>query len=105
MKKFQLLLLSSAAVVLTSCSGKLGALSSDNFTVTPNPLETQAGKVPATITGSFPANYMKKKAVVQVIPELRFNGQSAVGQGATFQGESVLGNDQTINYKMVESTT
>ncbi|MBR2239414.1 MAG: tetratricopeptide repeat protein [Prevotella sp.] len=100
MKKFQLLLLSSAAVVLTSCSGKLGALSSDNFTVTPNPLETQAGKVPATITGSFPANYMKKKAVVQVIPELRFNGQSAVGQGATFQGESVLGNDQTINYKM-----
>ena len=100
MKKFQLLLLSSATVVLTSCSGKLGALSSDNFTVTPNPLETQAGKVPATITGSFPANYMKKKAVVQVIPELRFNGQSAVGQGATFQGESVLGNDQTINYKM-----
>ena len=61
MKKFQVLLLSSAAVVLTSCSGKLGALSSDNFTVTPNPLETQAGKVPATITGSFPANYMKKK--------------------------------------------
>jgi len=100
MKKFQLLLLSSAAVVLTSCSGKLGALSSDNFTVTPNPLETQAGKVPATITGSFPAKYMKKKAVVQVISELRFNGQSAIGQGATFQGESVLGNDQTINYKM-----
>ena len=100
MKKIQLLLLSAAAVALTSCSGKLGALSSDYFTVTPNPLETQAGQVPATITGSFPAKYMKKKAVVQVIPQLRFNGQSVNGQGATFQGESVLGNDQTISYKM-----
>ena len=100
MKKIQLLLLSVAAVALTSCSGKLGALSSDYFTVTPNPLETQAGQVPATITGSFPAKYMKKKAVVQVIPQLRFNGQSVNGQGATFQGESVLGNDQTISYKM-----
>ena len=100
MKKIQLLLLSAAAVALTSCSGKLGALSSDYFTVTPNPLETQAGQVPATITGSFPAKYMKKKAVVQVIPQLRFNGQAVNGQGATFQGESVLGNDQTISYKM-----
>ena len=100
MKKIQLFLLSAAAVALTSCSGKLGALSSDYFTVTPNPLETQAGQVPATITGSFPAKYMKKKAVVQVIPQLRFNGQAVNGQGATFQGESVLGNDQTISYKM-----
>ena len=100
MKKIQLIYLSAAAVALTSCSGKLGALSSDYFTVTPNPLETQAGQVPATITGSFPAKYMKKKAVVQVIPQLRFNGQSVNGQGATFQGESVLGNDQTISYKV-----
>ena len=100
MKKKQLILLSAAAVALTSCSGKLGALSADNFSVTPNPLETQAGQVPATITASFPAKYMKKKAVVQVIPELRFNGQTALGQGATFQGESVLGNDQSVSYKM-----
>ena len=100
MKKIQLIYLSAAAVALTSCSGKLGALSSDYFTVTPNPLETQAGQVPATITGSFPAKYMKKKAVVQVIPQLRFNGKSVNGQGATFQGESVLGNDQTISYKV-----
>ena len=100
MKKSQLLLLSAAAVALTSCSGKLGALSSDYFTVTPTPLETQSGQVPATINGTFPEKYMKKKAVVTVIPQLRFNGQTVEGQGATFQGESVLGNDQTISYKM-----
>ncbi|MBM6992324.1 MAG: hypothetical protein I3J02_03540 [Prevotella sp.] len=85
---------------LSSCS-KLGPLSADNFTVTPNPLETQGGKVPATIDGVFPAKYMKSKAVVTVIPELRYgNGQTAQGQSATFQGEKVLGNDQTVSYKV-----
>ena len=44
---------------------------------------------------------MKKKAVVTVIPELRYsNGTIVKGNTATFQGESVLGNDQTISYKM-----
>ena len=104
MKKTLVFALSAAAILLTSCSGKLGALSSDNFTVTPNPLETQAGQVAATINGVFPENYMKKKAVVTVTPELRFrtaNGQQTVkGQPATFQGEKVRGNDQTISYRV-----
>ena len=100
MKTNQLLMLSAAALALTSCSGKLGSLSSENFAVSPNPLEAQVGQVPATITGTFPAKYMKKKAVVEVTPQLRFNGQAVNGTGATFQGESVLGNNQVVNYKM-----
>ena len=102
MKTTQMLLLSAAAVLLTSCSGKLGALSADNFKVTPNPLETQAGEVSATINGMFPEKYMKKKAVVTVTPQLRFQTpqglKSVNGEGTTFQGEKVLGNDQTISY-------
>jgi len=104
MKKNGLLLLLAAAALLASCSGKLGALSADNFKVTPNPLETEAGQVPATINGMFPEKYMKKKAVVKVIPQLRYQtiqGQKTVsGESATFQGEKVLGNDQTISYLM-----
>ena len=100
MKKTQVIVLSAAAALLTSCSGKLGALSADNFTVTPNPLESQAGQVAATINGSFPEKYMKKKAVVTVTPELRFGQQAVKGQSATFQGEKVQGNDQTISYKV-----
>ena len=92
----------ATAAVLTSCSGKLGALSADNFNVTPNPLESQAGQVSATINGMFPEKYMKKKAVVSVTPQLRFQttqGERFVnGQAATFQGEKVFGNDQTISY-------
>jgi hypothetical protein len=101
MKKETILLISAATLMtFTSCS-KLGELSADNFTVTPNPLETQQGVVPATINGHFPEKYMKKKAVVTVVPELRYsNGMVEKGTTATFQGESVRGNDQTINYRM-----
>ena len=104
MEKKGLLLLLAAAGLLTACSGKLGALSADNFNVTPNPLETEAGQVPATINGMFPEKYMKKKAVVTVTPQLRYQttqGQKFVnGQSATFQGEKVLGNVQAISYLM-----
>lgn len=100
MKKRILIALSAAALVLTSCS-KLGELSADNFKVTPNPLETDNGKVTATINGMFPEKYMKKKATVTVIPELRYaNGQVARGASATFQGEKVRGNDQEISYRL-----
>ena len=69
-------------------------LSADNFSVTPNPLETEAGQVPTTINGNFPEKFMKKKAVVTVIPELRYADGTTQGQSATFQGEKVMGNDQ-----------
>lgn len=90
----------ASTLALTSCS-KLGELSADNFTVTPSPLEENAGKVGVTINGRFPEKYMKKKAVVTVIPELRYGqGSAAKGQAATFQGEKVQGNDQEISYKL-----
>lgn len=89
-----------SSLLLTSCS-KLGPLSADNFNVTPKPLETTGGKVPATIDARFPAKYMKKKAVVVVTPELRYaNRQVAKGESSTFQGEKVLGNDQTVSYRL-----
>ncbi len=79
----------------------MGPLSADNFNVNPVPLEAQGGQVPATINGTFPAKYMKTKAVVTVTPELRYaDGKVARGESATFQGEKVMGNDQTISYKV-----
>lgn len=89
----------AVALAMTSCS-KLGKLSSDNFTVTPTPLEAVGGEVPATINGTFPVKYMKKKAQVTVIPVLKYEGGEAIGQSATFQGEKVEGNGTTINYKV-----
>ncbi len=100
MKKSQIVLLVAiSAFALTSCS-KLGKLSADNFTVTPTPLEAIGGEVPATINGTFPEKYMKKKAVVTVIPVLKYEGGEVEGQSATFQGEKVEGNATTIQYKV-----
>ena len=63
-KKLYLPLLVALVAVLTSCSSKMGELSSDYFTVTPQVLEAVGGKVPATINGKFPEKYFKKNAVV-----------------------------------------
>ena len=104
-KKLYLPLLVALVAVLTSCSSKMGELSSDYFTVTPQVLEAVGGKVPATINGKFPEKYFKKKAVVEVTPVLRWEGGEAKGQPAVFQGEKVEGNDQTISYKAGGSYT
>ena len=101
MRNYSILSLSLTSLVAFSSCSKLGPLSADNFTVEPNPLETLGGEVPATVNGVFPVKYMKPKAVVTVTPELRYaDGKVAKGQSATFQGERVMGNDQTISYKM-----
>ena len=98
--KLILLFSASSILFLSSCS-KLGALSSNNFTVVPNPLETQAGKVDATITAVFPEKYMKRKAVVTVVPELRYGkGLVSTGVKNTFQGEKVKGNHQQVSYRL-----
>ena len=99
-KKLYLPLLMALVVALSSCSNKMGALSSDYFTTTPQVLEAVGGKVPVTINGKFPEKYFKKNAVVEVTPVLKWEGGQVKGQPAVFQGEKVEGNDQTISYKM-----
>ena len=94
MKKINVMMLSAASLMLmTACSGKLGALSADNFKVNPKPLETRGGHVEATVDGIFPEKYMHRKAVVKVTPELRYqtaNGQQVErGASSTFQGASL----------------
>lgn len=98
-KKLYLPLVALLVIALSSC-GKMGELSSDYFTTNPEVLEAVGGKVPVTITGKFPEKYFKKNATVEVTPVLRWDGGEAKGQPASFQGEKVQGNDQTISYKM-----
>ena len=97
-KKLYLPIVALLVLAFSSCS-KMGELSSDYFTTNPEVLEAVGGKVPVTITGKFPEKYFKKNATVEVTPVLRWEGGEAKGQPATFQGEKVQGNDQTIAYK------
>ena len=97
-KKLYLPLVALLVLAFSSC-GKMGELSPEYFTTNPEVLEAIGGKVPVTITGKFPEKYFKKNATVEVTPVLRWNGGEAKGQPASFQGEKVQGNDQTIAYK------
>lgn len=105
MKKFFYSLAVITLALLTSCASKMGELSPEYFTVTPQVLEAVGGQVPATINGKFPEKYFNKKAIVEVTPVLRWQGGEAKGQSATFQGEKVEDNYQTIYYKTGGSYT
>ena len=93
-------LLVALIAVLSSCSNKMGDLSSNYFTTNPQVLEVVSGQVPVTINGKFPEKYFKKNAVITVTPIMRWNGGQVVGESAVFQGEKIEGNDQTINYRL-----
>ena len=97
-KKSFIMLPALVAILLTSCS-KMGKFRNENFTVTPTPLEYPNGEVPATISINIPEKFLNKKAVLTCIPVMRWNGGSATGNSATFQGENVQANNQIISYK------
>ncbi|MGI5974459.1 MAG: tetratricopeptide repeat protein [Paludibacter sp.] len=100
MKKQLLFALTVSVAVLFGSCKNLSDLDPNLFNCTPNPLETKAGKVEATVTGTFPEKYFKKNAVVTVTPVLKnAEGYEVKGSPSVFQGEKVVGNDQTIAYK------
>ncbi|MDE5739753.1 MAG: hypothetical protein K2H92_05530 [Bacteroidaceae bacterium] len=98
MKQTISLLSAVAAVLLTGC-GKQKTFVSDNFSVSPTPLEYVAGEVPATISINVPTKVMSKKAIVACTPVLKWNGGAAAGESFTLQGEKVEANNTIISYK------
>ncbi|KAA6345205.1 hypothetical protein EZS27_007232, partial [termite gut metagenome] len=93
------LLMGGFVAVLSSCSSKIGELSANFFTITPQVLEATGGKVPVTINGRFPESYFTKSAVLEVTPVLKWDGGEAKGQTYVYQGENVQGNNQVIPYQ------
>lgn len=82
-----------------SCSKKVGEFASEYFTTNPTPLETVGQTVPATISGTVPAKFMPKNAVVTVTPVLAWEGGEASSSQVVFQGENARANGQVISYK------
>ena len=95
-KKISLSILLTSMLLLTACSGKF-APTSDYFTVTPQVLVEQGGKVPATVDGTFPAKAFPAKGLVTITPVLKYEGGEALGTPITLQGEKVTGNNKIIN--------
>lgn len=99
MRKFHLSVIAATLLALCSCSSKLGELSADYFSVTPQVLEAVNGEVPVTISGTFPEKFFPKKGVITVTPVLKWEGGSVSGDSYTLIGEKVEGNSQSISYK------
>ena len=97
MKKIHLSVIAVALLALCSCS-KLGEMSPKYFAVTPQVLEVVNGEVPVTISGTFPAKFFPKKAVIVATPVLKWEGGSVSGDSYTFIGEKVEGNNQVVPY-------
>ncbi len=88
--------------VLFSCNGlkkmekyieELGA------TATPNPLEVHGDSVAITINGKFPPKYFHKKASIDAVPVLVYEGGETKYKMQGYQGEQAAGNYPVIPYK------
>ncbi len=94
-KKISLSVLLTSMLLLSSCAGKF-IPTSDNFTVTPQVLVSEGGKVNATVDGNFPAKAFPTTAVVTITPVLKYDGGEALGTPITLQGAKVKGNNKVI---------
>ncbi|MDR3308975.1 MAG: hypothetical protein LBS80_03375 [Tannerella sp.] len=98
-KKIFLPILAIAAIfAFSACSGKLTPLSEQYIKAEPQPLEAVGGKVPVTISATFPAKWFNKNAVVTVTPVLRYATGETWGTSYTFQGEKVKDNNTVVSY-------
>jgi Flp pilus assembly protein TadD len=89
-----------AIFLLSGCAGlKKMKKNADKiqFKVTPEVLETHAGKVDLAIDGRFPAKYFNKRATLVATPVLKYAGGETAFSPVTVQGEKVQGNNKVIS--------
>lgn len=88
------------ATVVASCSSldKMRTNAPDiEYTVTPEVLEAQGGKVEANIRVQIPGGYFDPKATLTATPVLVYEGGETAFPSYTVQGEKATGNNQVIS--------
>ena len=101
MKRILFVLVTIAAVVLTSCGGLSKMKKNSNtirYQATPNPMETQDGKVQVKFSGAIPAKYFDKNVAIFIQPVLNWEGGRIPLTPMTLKGENVGGEGTTISY-------
>jgi tetratricopeptide (TPR) repeat protein len=95
------LLFLMAGLLFTGCAGLQKMKKNAHqiqFRVTPEILETHAGKVDVAIDGRFPTGYFNKKAVLTATPVLKYeNGRTELSP-VSLQGEKVQANNRVISF-------
>jgi len=104
MKKVNVNILASivfAALLLTSCGGvqKMVKMASEvKYDVTPKVLEMHGDSVQATLKVTFPGKYFQKKAILEIVPVLKYDGGEVTFKALTLQGEDVQDNNQVVTF-------
>lgn len=100
--RFHLIGSLALAAVLASCGGldkMKEAAKTISYKVTPEVLETHAGKVPMSFKANVPAKVWDKKVIAEITPILVYEGGETEYPSITVNGESVADNtNQTIVY-------
>jgi Flp pilus assembly protein TadD len=88
-------------IMLPSCGG-LGKMEKTledlNVKVSPDHLVLRGDQVEITITGTFPAKYFHKKAILEVTPVLVWEGGESAFRTQGFQGEDAAGNHDVVPF-------
>lgn len=88
--------------LLSSCGGlntMLKEAPTVTYSCTPNPLEMHADSVQITIKGQYPPKYFNKKAVMEVVPVLKYEGGEKLFQSQKLQGEAVEASAKIIPFE------
>ncbi len=105
MRKKNILYFASFAIailMLSSCGGiKKMAKNQElmEFSVQPKILEMHADQVEVTISGSFPAKFFAKKAIITITPVLVWEGGEKAFKSITLQGEAAESNNKAISFE------
>ena len=92
--------IAATLAVASSCSKSRAEqmAMADNVTATCSPevLEIVSGKIPATVTITYPDGYFNTHALMVVTPVLVYEGGSQMGQPTIYQGEDVKDNNKVV---------
>lgn len=99
MKTLFFSLSTATLLLLASCSPKLKPLKQEQFAVEPRPLVVKGNTIDADIDIALPPKWMNKRAIVNLMPTLRYGSREAWGATYTLQGEKVLANNPIIPYE------
>ncbi len=102
------LMLAVTTLLMYSCGGleKMAEQPSPvSWSVKPEILEMQAGRVPVQITVNFPAKYFDKKALLVTRPIIKWTDGKKDLRPFTLQGESATDNNKTIAFETGGSFT
>lgn len=86
-------------LIVGMMSGCVSTKMPGSYTVEPETLENDGGKIAVKVEGTIEEKAFHKKAVVEFTPVLKYDGKEVELKSMTLKGEKAEGNGQVINTK------